>query len=83
VADAALDARVAFADFFCTAGGAGAALERAGFVREESLPLRPPRLFQPLELSSRPLASLFWTRNGRTGDELYVTRSDSDLDRPN
>jgi GNAT superfamily N-acetyltransferase len=83
VADAAADGGAAFADFFCSTALAGAALAEAGFVREEHLPVPPPRLFQPLEPVGRPLASLFWTRNGRVGDELYVTRSDSDLDRPN
>lgn len=83
LARAADEAAVAFADFFCTTELAGAPLEQAGFVREGALPSPPPRLFQPLEQIGRPLASLFWPPQARAANGLYVSKSDSDLDRPN
>jgi len=75
--------RVAFADFYCTSAGFAAPLELAGFTRRDGLPGR----FQPLDFSDRPIVSNFWVtpRLGVdfTGGDLYVTRADSDLDRPN
>jgi GNAT superfamily N-acetyltransferase len=89
---AAADERgVVFADFFCTSMRFGAAFEEAGFVLEQSLPARLPARFQPLDFSDRALASSFWiggdARVSAEGSieaaDLYVTRADSDLDRPN
>ena len=74
-----------FADFWCTSAQAGAPLEAAGFEREEESVL--PGRFQPLDFSDRPIVSCFWAapRLGVdvAGGDLYVTRADSDLDRPN
>ena len=74
---------VVFADFYCTSPRFAAPLAGAGFVAVDSLPGR----FQPLDFSDRPIVSNFWAapRLGvdfASGD-LYVTRADSDLDRPN
>lgn len=74
---------VVFADFYCTSPRFAAPLERAGFAAVDGLPGR----FQPLDFSDRPIVSNFWAapRLGvdfASGD-LYVTRADSDLDRPN
>jgi hypothetical protein len=74
---------VVFADFYCTSAGFAAPLEAAGFAPANGLPGR----FQPLDFSDRPLVCDFWAapRLGidfAAGD-LYVTRADSDLDRPN
>src|SRR5205085_8984351 len=79
---------VVFADFSCTSAAFGAPLEDAGFQREDRLPAELPGRFQPLDFSDRPLVSCFWASerlggNGVfTGGDLYVTRADSDLDRP-
>ena len=85
--EAARRAGAAFADFACTSARFAAPLEAAGFAREELLPARLPGRFQPLDFSDRPLVSCFWAapRLGGDlfGDDLYVTRADSDLDRPN
>jgi GNAT superfamily N-acetyltransferase len=85
VAEAGERAGALFADFACTSARFGAPLEAAGFEREETTAL--PGRFQPLDFSDRPIVSCFWAapRLGvdfMSGD-LYVTRADSDLDRPN
>lgn len=86
LARAAQDAGVVFADFSCTSARFGAPLEEAGFQREDRLPAELPGRFQPLDFSDRPIVSCFWAapRLGADlgGDGLYVTRADSDLDRP-
>ena len=77
-----------FADFSCTSVGFGAPLEMVGFRREDTLPAELPGRFQPLDFSDRPLVSCFWASEELggndvfSGDDLYVTRADSDLDRP-
>ena len=79
-------AGVVFADFSCTSAPFGAALEDAGFQREDRLPAELPGRFQPLDFSDRPIVSCFWAAPRLAvdlgGDDLYVTRADSDLDRP-
>jgi GNAT superfamily N-acetyltransferase len=74
---------VVFADFYCTSRRFGRPLAEAGFGAADGLPGR----FQPLDFSDRPLVSCFWAAprlgEGLFGDDLYVTRADSDLDRPN
>jgi hypothetical protein len=86
LAEAAQEAGVVFADFSCTSAPFGGALEEAGFQREDGLPAELPGRFQPLDFSDRPIVSSFWVapRLGVDlgGDDLYVTRADSDLDRP-
>jgi GNAT superfamily N-acetyltransferase len=83
VVDAAQRERVVFADFYCTSPRFAEPLEHAGFVAVDGLPGR----FQPLDFSDRPIVSNFWVapRLGVDfgGGDLYVTRADSDLDRPN
>ena len=78
---------VVLADFSCTSARFGAPLERAGFAREDWLAAPLPRRFQPLDLSPRPAVACFWAAPRLEvefgGDDLYVTRADSDLDRPN
>ena len=85
--DAAVRAGAVFADFACTSTRFAAPLEAAGFAREDRLPATLPGRFQPLDFSDRPLVSCFWAapRLGEDlfGEDLYVTRADSDLDRPN
>lgn len=85
--EAARRAGAVFADFACTSPRFGAPLEAAGFAPEDRLPARLPGRFQPLDFSDRPLVSCFWAAprlgEGVFGDDLYVTRADSDLDRPN
>jgi len=87
LAEAAEAAGVVFADFSCTGARFGAPLEAAGFEREDRLPAALPGRFQPLDFSDRPIVSCFWAapRLGvdLAGGDLYVTRADSDLDRPN
>jgi predicted N-acetyltransferase YhbS len=82
LAEAAQAAGVVFADFSCTSARFGAALEEAGFQGEDRLPGR----FQPLDFSDRPIVSCFWAAPRLAvdlgGGDLYVTRADSDLDRP-
>ena len=81
--EAATRERVVFADFYCTSRRFGSRLEALGFAAEDKLPGR----FQPLDFSDRPIVSCFWAapRLGVdfAGGDLYVTRADSDLDRPN
>jgi GNAT superfamily N-acetyltransferase len=85
--EAAGRAGAVFADFACTSARLGAPLQAAGFAREDRLPAALPGRFQPLDFSDRPLVSCFWAAprlgQGLFGDDLYVTRADSDLDRPN
>jgi hypothetical protein len=86
LANAADAAGVVFADFSCTSARFGVPLEQAGFEREDRLPNGLPGRFQPLDFSDRPIVSCFWAAP-RLGidfstDGLYVTRADSDLDRP-
>ena len=86
VAGAAQAAGVAFADFSCTSDRFGRPLESAGFRREDRLPAELPGRFQPLDFSDRPIVSCFWAAPSLGADfgsdDLYVTRADSDLDRP-
>jgi GNAT superfamily N-acetyltransferase len=74
---------VVFADFYCTSRRFGAPLEAAGFAPANGLPGR----FQPLDFSDRPIVSNLWAAPRLELDfaagDLYVTRADSDLDRPN
>jgi len=74
---------VVFADSYCTSPRFAAPLEAAGFAAVDGLPGR----FQPLDFSDRPIVSNFWAAPGLGVDfasgDLYVTRADSDLDRPN
>jgi GNAT superfamily N-acetyltransferase len=83
IADQAERAGAVFADFYCASVRFGAPLEAAGFTLDPGLPGR----FQPLDFSDRPIVSCFWAapRLGVdfAGGDLYVTRADSDLDRPN
>jgi hypothetical protein len=83
VADEAERAGAVFADFSCCSARFGAPLAAAGFTPDPGLPGR----FQPLDFSDRPIVSCFWAapRLGVdfAGGDLYVTRADSDLDRPN
>ena len=83
LADQAERAGAVFADFSCTSARAGRPLEAAGFVPDPGLPGR----FQPLDFSDRPIVSCFWAAPRLGVDfaagDLYVTRADSDLDRPN
>ncbi len=91
--EAAREQHVAFADFFCTCPEAGAGLEAVGFRRhaedDSALPL--PRHLQPPQLAGSPLcATELLTKElrqylGNLGDrsDLYITKSDSDQDRPN
>ena len=85
--EAAEKERVVLADFYCTSARFGTPLEAVGFVREDRLPEPLPGRFQPLDFSDRPIVSNFWAapRLGVdfAGGDLYVTRADSDLDRPN
>jgi GNAT superfamily N-acetyltransferase len=86
VAETAQAAGVLLADFSCTSARFGAALEEAGFQREDRLPAELPGRFQPLDFSDRPIVSCFWAASRLEvdfgADDLYVTRADSDLDRP-
>jgi hypothetical protein len=86
VAGAAQAAGVAFADFSCTSDTFGRPLESAGFQREDRLPAELPGRFQPLDFSDRPIVSCFWAVPRLAVDfgaeDVYVTRADSDLDRP-
>jgi RimJ/RimL family protein N-acetyltransferase len=88
VADAVAHEAAVFADFSCTSPAFGAPLEAHGFQREDRLPAQLPGRFQPLDFSDRPLVSCFWAADRLggnavfAGDDLYVTRADSDLDRP-
>jgi GNAT superfamily N-acetyltransferase len=85
--EAAGRAGAVFADFACASARFGAPLEVAGFAREDRLPATLPGRFQPLDFTDRPLVSCFWAAphlgGDLFGDDLYVTRADSDLDRPN
>ena len=85
LAEAAEAAGVVFADFSCTSARYGAPLESAGFEREDRRAAALPGRFQPLDFSDRPIVSCFWAapRLGLDLADLYVTRADSDLDRPN
>jgi predicted N-acetyltransferase YhbS len=86
VAHAARAAGVAFADFSCKSDPFGRPLESVGFQREDRLPAELPGRFQPLDFSDRPIVSCFWAAPRLAvdfgGEDLYVTRADSDLDRP-
>lgn len=79
----------AFVDFYCTSARFAPALERAGFVPEEALDVRLPSRFQPLEPTPKPLtAALRLTpaadrrHDALRWDDVYLTRSDCDQDRP-
>jgi GNAT superfamily N-acetyltransferase len=83
IADEAERAGAVFADFYCASARFGVPLEAVGFTPDPGLPGR----FQPLDFSDRPIVSCFWAASRLDVDfaagDLYVTRADSDLDRPN
>jgi GNAT superfamily N-acetyltransferase len=83
--------KVAFADFACTSTRFEGVLAAAGFADDAMLPASLPGRFQPLDFADRPLVCSFWIDPRHASDsgsfftaaDPYVTRSDSDLDRPN
>jgi hypothetical protein len=91
--EAAREQDVTFADFFCTCLDAGAGLEAVGFRRhaedDSALPiprhLHPPQLAGSLlsgvELLTKDLRQSLGTLADRS--DVYITKSDSDQDRPN
>ena len=92
VVQAARDHGVIFADFYCTSKKATEALESIGFKRSVSSESGPhfPSLFQPLEFGEFSLNGTFWLSDrlrDQIGellklDDFYVTKTDSDQDRP-
>lgn len=93
VIDAASEHRAAFADFYCSSPIAARPLEAAGFVRESHKPCDSvlPCRFQPLEggafrmhgairLADPPASD---SMGQSPLDDLYITKSDGDMDRPN
>jgi hypothetical protein len=84
---------VTFADFYCTRPDAGAALEMVGFRRhvDDDRTLSLPNRLQPPQPADAPLSGVAWlTKDLRQqlGDlafrtDVYITKSDSDQDRPN
>lgn len=76
----------AIVDFFCSLDRYDAALKAAGFFNEaEHSDSRIAALFQPLDFRKtgiRVLASCPGWSNGSLGD-WYITKADSDQDRPN
>ena len=91
--EAAREQSVAFADFYCTHPDVGAALEAVGFRRhsEDDKTLPIPRHLQPPQLASSPLSGFeYLTKDLRqylgnlaSRSDVYMTKSDSDQDRPN
>ncbi|TMC55059.1 MAG: hypothetical protein E6J20_01045 [Chloroflexi bacterium] len=91
VVQAGRDARVAFADFYCSSARSAQALERLGF-RSASPPsdVAFPCRLQPLEGGHFTMPALLQLPSqwqGRFADliassRLYVTKSDGDQDRP-
>lgn len=92
----AADARklgVAFADFYCAAPQFASSLEAVGFRRCGTKPTGPifPCRLQPLEHGPFAMRGAFRIayqhsplRDGLlAADDLYVTKSDGDMDRPN
>jgi len=81
----------AFADFFCTSKRFATPLEDCGFVREDEMLAPLPHLFQPLDFQRTFFNGAFWVNPKIASDRkkffrdgnLYVTKSDSDQDRPN
>ena len=76
----------ALVDFYCSVTSPDAALERAGFFREaERHDFRIAALFQPLDfrkLGIRTFVAPPKTQGASSGP-WYVTKGDSDQDRPN
>jgi len=93
VVRAAQDHEVIFADFYCTSGKVARALESIGFRRcaPDGKGAGFPSHFQPLEPGRSKLIGAFWlseTLRSNVGEllaleDFYVTRADSDQDRPN
>jgi hypothetical protein len=81
ILDEATRVGAAFADFYCTSVGAGAGLERAGFVPERFFGRTIPSRLQPYD-PSRTSLSVALRLGDVDIDEVYVTRSDCDQDRP-
>ncbi|MBX3394214.1 MAG: hypothetical protein KF841_02485 [Phycisphaerae bacterium] len=93
IASDAQEFGVAFADFYCAAPQFAVSLEAVGFRRcgvEPTGPIFPCR-FQPLEQSRFAMSGAFritcehstLSDSLLTADDLYVTKSDGDMDRPN
>ena len=81
---------VALVDFHCTSQELAPALTRAGLVREDGLPELLPSLFQPLDYRREALPGALWAspQVGKASQlfsdpALYLTRGQSDQDRPN
>tara|TARA_Y100000588_G_scaffold89019_1_gene95396 strand:- start:21873 stop:23024 length:1152 start_codon:yes stop_codon:yes gene_type:complete len=88
-----LDNGIAFADYFCTSKRFAKPLTRIGFKINSSAHNDPPFpiKFQPLDSDTSKLLGAFWISTDlreHTGklnhrDNFYITKSDSDQDRPN
>ncbi len=84
---------VVFADFYCSSSEFGRALEQVGFRRQTGRPdnLVFPTRLQPVERRHIRMAGAFLFARHLRGKldsfvesgRLYVTKSDSDQDRPN
>ncbi len=87
---AAERADAAFAEFYCSAGAVSASLEACGFTLEREPTQALPALIEPLNVQlSAVVPAAFHTGPELSeypalldSDALYVTRSDSDQDRP-
>jgi hypothetical protein len=80
----------AFVDLCCTSLRQAAALEAAGFVRDDQAAHPLPRLFQPLDFRPEGLSGAYWidpevSERGAdlfSDEALLFSRSDCDQDRP-
>lgn len=81
---------VAFVDLCSTSLRPSAALEDAGFIRDDPAAELLPRLFQPLDFRTGGLSGAYWIdpKVSERGNDLFsdeallFTRSDCDQDRP-
>jgi hypothetical protein len=90
VVSAAARAGASFAEFYCSAGAVSGPLRACGFSEEPEPSHALPPLIEPLNLELSPLLSgAFHVPDGLgldpdafASEDLYVTRSDCDQDRP-
>ena len=76
----------ALVDFYCSVTGHDAALKRAGFFREaDRQDFRIAALFQPLDFRKLGIRTFVAPPKtlGASSGPWYVTKGDSDQDRPN
>lgn len=88
VEDFARNNKIPVIDFYCTAGEINRFfIANKWFSTNDDMCIRVPHLFSPIELREPPTTSVVYQAKGKMEEianmgNLYISKSDADLDRP-